>query len=84
MPKGDEEKNEDDGSWKIGDTIVETTKNASFIRVVERRCGQMSARTDLAYRVKPGCEWAKKREARATAIKNHANLTTKKVSFIVW
>ncbi|VDM49992.1 unnamed protein product [Toxocara canis] len=73
-----EEEEKDDGLWKIGDSVVETTKNASFVRIIERRCGQMSARTDLAYRVKPGCEWAKKRDTRTNTIKNHANVSNKK------
>ncbi|VDK42078.1 unnamed protein product, partial [Anisakis simplex] len=73
-----DEKEMDDGSWKIGDSVVETTNNASFVRIIERRCGQMSARTDLAYRIKPGCEWIKKREARTNSAKHQANVGNKK------
>ncbi|OZC12030.1 hypothetical protein X798_01211 [Onchocerca flexuosa] len=65
-----EEEDSDDGYWTVNDTVAETTKNALLIRVIDRRCGQMCARTDLAFRMKPGSEWDKKREARA-ALKNH-------------
>lgn len=73
-----EEEDSDDGYWTVNDTVAETTKNALLIRVIDRRCGQMCARTDLAFRMKPGSEWDKKREARA-ALKNHINNTQKKV-----
>lgn len=73
-----EEEDSDDGYWTVNDTVAETTKNALLIRVIDRRCGQMCARTDLAFRMKPGSEWDKKREARA-AFKNHINNTQKKV-----
>ncbi|MCP9261742.1 hypothetical protein DINM_005073 [Dirofilaria immitis] len=58
-------------------SFVKNDKNALLIRVIDRRCGQMCARTDLAFRMKPGSEWDKKREARA-ALKNHINSTQKK------
>lgn len=74
-----EEEDSDDGYWTVNDTVAETTKNALLIRVIDRRCGQMCARTDLAFRMKPGSEWDKKREARA-ALKNHINNTQKKVN----
>lgn len=74
-----EEEDSDDGYWTVNDTVAETTKNALLIRVIDRRCGQMCARTDLAFRMKPGSEWDKKREARA-ALKNHINSTQKKAS----
>ncbi|VBB30426.1 unnamed protein product [Acanthocheilonema viteae] len=72
-----EEEDSDDGYWTVNNTVAETTKNALLIRVIDRRCGQMCARTDLAFRMKPGSEWDKKREARS-ALKNHINNTQKK------
>uniref|UniRef100_A0A915PH61 GATA-type domain-containing protein n=1 Tax=Setaria digitata TaxID=48799 RepID=A0A915PH61_9BILA len=72
-----EEEDSDDGYWTVSDAIAETTKNALLIRVIDRRCGQMCARTDLSFRMKPGSEWDKKREARA-ALKNHINNSQKK------
>ncbi|VIO94110.1 Uncharacterized protein BM_BM8357 [Brugia malayi] len=72
-----EEEDSDDGYWTVNDTVAETTKNALLVRVIDRRCGQMCARTDLAFRMKPGSEWDKKREARS-AVKNHINNAHKK------
>ncbi|VDM22444.1 unnamed protein product, partial [Wuchereria bancrofti] len=74
-----EEEDSDDGYWTVNDTVAETTKNALLVRVIDRRCGQMCARTDLAFRMKPGSEWDKKREAR-TVLKNHINNAQKKPS----
>lgn len=76
-----EEEDPDDGYWTVGETIAETTKNALLIRVIDRRCGQMCARTDLAFRMKPGSEWDKKREARSV-LKNHLCNSQKKVGFV--
>lgn len=77
-----EDEDGDDGYWTVGDTIAETTRNALLIRVIDRRCGQMCARTDLAFRMKPGSEWDKKREASAK-LRNNLNNMQKKVTFIL-
>ncbi|PIO57367.1 hypothetical protein TELCIR_21226, partial [Teladorsagia circumcincta] len=59
---------EDDNTWKHGDQEACTSKNAIFVQSIVRSCGQMSARTDLSYRMPSDCEWARrKREKKEKA-----------------
>ncbi|KAK6061043.1 GATA zinc finger [Cooperia oncophora] len=59
---------DDDNTWKHGDQEACTSKNAIFVQSIVRSCGQMSARTDLSYRMPSDCEWAKrKREKKEKA-----------------
>ncbi|VDM61254.1 unnamed protein product [Angiostrongylus costaricensis] len=45
-----------------------SSKNAIFVQSIVRSCGQMSARTDLSYRMPSDCEWARrKREKKEKA-----------------
>lgn len=74
-----DEEDGDDGVWMVGNRIAHTTRNAHFIEVISRRCGQMCARTDLVYRMRSGSEWDRKKEARS-AMKNHINNVTNNVN----
>ncbi|KAK5980488.1 hypothetical protein GCK32_011681 [Trichostrongylus colubriformis] len=59
---------DDDNTWKHGDQEACTSKNAIFVQSIVRSCGQMSARTDLSYRMPNDCEWARrKREKKEKA-----------------
>ncbi|KJH42762.1 GATA zinc finger [Dictyocaulus viviparus] len=58
----------DDNTWKHGDQEACSSKNAIFVQSIVRSCGQMSARTDLSYRMPSDCEWARrKREKKEKA-----------------
>ncbi|KAE9417551.1 hypothetical protein Angca_005195, partial [Angiostrongylus cantonensis] len=59
---------DDDNTWKHGDQEACSSKNAIFVQSIVRSCGQMSARTDLSYRMPSDCEWARrKREKKEKA-----------------
>uniref|UniRef100_A0A158P9Z6 GATA-type domain-containing protein n=1 Tax=Angiostrongylus cantonensis TaxID=6313 RepID=A0A158P9Z6_ANGCA len=64
---------DDDNTWKHGDQVgvmgeACSSKNAIFVQSIVRSCGQMSARTDLSYRMPSDCEWARrKREKKEKA-----------------
>ncbi|KAJ1357933.1 hypothetical protein KIN20_016208 [Parelaphostrongylus tenuis] len=55
---------DDDNTWKHGDQEACSSKNAIFVQSIVRSCGQMSARTDLSYRMPNDCEWARRKRER--------------------